>query len=605
MDLAKVKLVIWDLDDTFWSGTLAEGGITPIQANIDLVRRLTDCGVINSICSKNDLAPVTERLEALGVADVFVLPSVNWSPKGQRVAQLIDDLQLRPPNVLFLDDNHLNREEAAYYCPELMVAGPEQIADLIAFAESAPTSDPEHTRLARYRILETKIQERDTAGSNEEFLGDSDIRVRFHPGSEQLLDRITELVQRTNQLNFTKNRMPREQLAELVADPAVESGCVSVRDRFGEYGIVGFYAQRDGELVHYAFSCSTIGMGIEQFTYHHLGRPRLVIVGDVVSSLEGDTVPEWITIDTGTDDVATEAPTASAGARRVLFKGPCDISSVIPYLDARLARFDAEFNAPDDRGVMITAHNHTTHIVEALVRSDDDIRRLLRDAPFLAESAFSTALLDGYDAVVLSLLPDSHEGLYRLKADPSLAVSFSSYTFDLTDPDNWDGFIDGTCVNHGYPFTRAGLAEFAERFEFQGPVAVDEIVANLAVIRERLDDATLLVLLLGSEIAPQHESAEFRGHAQRHAAVNRAVESFAAGRPNVRLVNTTELVSGDGDFADGINHLVRRKYLELAGRISGTLNDYFDEDLAGTRRGDQSVLRRAARRLRSRLPSRS
>ena len=30
-----VKLVIWDLDDTFWSGTLAEGEITPLPENQD------------------------------------------------------------------------------------------------------------------------------------------------------------------------------------------------------------------------------------------------------------------------------------------------------------------------------------------------------------------------------------------------------------------------------------------------------------------------------------------------------------------------------------------------------------------------------------------
>lgn len=598
MDFTKVKLVVWDLDETFWSGTLSEEGIAPIPAHVELIRRLTDCGVINSICSKNDAAPVAAKLHELGISDLFVMPSVDWSPKGQRLQRLIDDLQLRAPNVLFLDDNHLNREEALFYCPELMVAGPETIADLIAFVDAAPVADPEHRRLQRYKILETKVQERATSSSNDAFLHDSDIHVRFHDDALDQLDRMAELVARTNQLNFTKNRMPRDGLAVLLADPATTAGYVSVRDRFGEYGVVGFYAVRDGELVHFAFSCSTIGMGIEQFAYHHIGRPRLTVVGDVVSSLDDEGAPAWITLDEGDAAATTTAAPGEHGSRRILFKGPCDISSLIPYLDARAGRFDTEFNHPDDRGVMITAHNHTAHVVESVTRSRAELELLLEQAPFLNADAFSTDMFTGYDGVVLSLLPDSHEGLYRLKADPSLAVSFSSFTFDLTDPDHWDDFVDGTFVNHGYPFTREGLAAFTERFEFAGPIPIADMVANLELIRDRLDDGTLLLLLLGSEVAPAGETPEFRGHASRHQEVNRAAEAFASGRSNVRLVNFTEVVAGDDDFADGINHLKRRKYLEIAGRITAVLNDYFGDDVAGTVRGDQSLLRRAVRKLR-------
>ncbi len=42
MELNKIKLVIWDLDDTFWNGTLSEGEINPIEKNIQLIKDLTD-----------------------------------------------------------------------------------------------------------------------------------------------------------------------------------------------------------------------------------------------------------------------------------------------------------------------------------------------------------------------------------------------------------------------------------------------------------------------------------------------------------------------------------------------------------------------------------
>ena len=36
----KIKLVIWDLDDTFWSGTISEEKIISSDYNIDLLKKL-------------------------------------------------------------------------------------------------------------------------------------------------------------------------------------------------------------------------------------------------------------------------------------------------------------------------------------------------------------------------------------------------------------------------------------------------------------------------------------------------------------------------------------------------------------------------------------
>ena len=104
----KIKLVIWDLDDTFWNGTITEGGAAIPEEHRALLSDLTDIGIVNSICSKNDYDVVAPVLEKEGLAQFFVFPSVNWNPKGQRIRQLIADMQLRPANVLFLDDNPSN-----------------------------------------------------------------------------------------------------------------------------------------------------------------------------------------------------------------------------------------------------------------------------------------------------------------------------------------------------------------------------------------------------------------------------------------------------------------------------------------------------------------
>ena len=100
VDINSIKLIIWDLDDTFWSGTLSEGGAILLEENAQLLKDLTNCGIINSICSKNEFEPTKKRLQELGVWDLFVFPSINWESKGPQLKEKLDKMALRPINVL-------------------------------------------------------------------------------------------------------------------------------------------------------------------------------------------------------------------------------------------------------------------------------------------------------------------------------------------------------------------------------------------------------------------------------------------------------------------------------------------------------------------------
>ena len=75
--LGTIKLIVWDLDETFWSGTLSEGGARIPEDHVRLIKDLTDCGIINSICSKNEFEPTKKAVQDAGVWDLFVFPSIN------------------------------------------------------------------------------------------------------------------------------------------------------------------------------------------------------------------------------------------------------------------------------------------------------------------------------------------------------------------------------------------------------------------------------------------------------------------------------------------------------------------------------------------------
>ena len=63
MDASKIKLIIWDLDETFWNGTISEQKVAPVKQACDLVLLSSKKGIVNSICSKNDEKPCIDKLK--------------------------------------------------------------------------------------------------------------------------------------------------------------------------------------------------------------------------------------------------------------------------------------------------------------------------------------------------------------------------------------------------------------------------------------------------------------------------------------------------------------------------------------------------------------
>ena len=81
----KIKLIIWDLDDTFWRGTLAESDVTINSNALMVVRKLNQRGIINTIVSKNDYNTVKKKLISLGCWEDFIMPSINYEPKAKEL----------------------------------------------------------------------------------------------------------------------------------------------------------------------------------------------------------------------------------------------------------------------------------------------------------------------------------------------------------------------------------------------------------------------------------------------------------------------------------------------------------------------------------------
>lgn len=565
-DLKDIKLVIWDLDMTFWSGALTEDGIEGIPENIALVKALSEKGIINSICSKNDFEQAKAELEKLQIWDCFVFPSINWEAKGARIKSMIEEMALRPVNVLFIDDNHLNRKEAEFFCPEIKTCSEKETPEIIAQAQLLESSDKELTRLKRYKILEEKRLAKNTFDSNGEFLYASDIRVDILRNCEDFADRIHELIMRTNRLNFTKIRLTPEELHALLSDKSYDCGLVNVSDKYGDYGTVGFFAVKNNRAEHFLFSCRTLGMGVEQYVYSALGSPEIEITGEVSGELKKGVIPQWINKETRVKKVGASSKEITD---KILFKGPCDLSSILTYLSDSGNMIDSEFNLVCEKtGVYIKSANHTLHILQSQTMSEERKREIIDELVFSSDNFYDTNMFDGgYKIVFYSTFTDPMLGVYRRKETGEF-VTFGDWCYDLTDDKNREGYLTKELDSANCTFTEKDLDSFKEKYEYRGRLTPDETVENLKKIREKLDEKTLLVLMLGSE--KEHLANTMKAYENRHEFVrelNTKIKKAFEKNDNVKFICFTDFVTGQQDYADSINHFSKIVYYKASQKV--------------------------------------
>ncbi len=426
-----VRLVVWDLDETFWAGTVTEGGMTYNQAAHDTVIELAGRGIVSTICSKNDHDEVAALLREKGIWDYFVFPSINWEPKGPRIAALIEAIQLRPETVMFVDDNHLNLKEAEHFVPGLQVAPETFVPDMLASPLFKGKDDRGLSRLNQYRLLERRkadetVASSSSGGSNVGFLRSCNIRVRVERDIERHIDRAVELVNRTNQLNFTKSRLPedpeaaRAALREQLEHHMVQAGLVEVYDNYGNYGYCGFYLLRsmpDGSrLLHFCFSCRILNMGVESWLYQRLGRPALAVRGAVLSDPVAADPVDWITaVEAGAAandaDAAPKVALSSVAAR-----GGCVLMPLVHYFGMNAPTVVGEYNIMRDGIVVRLDHSLPfRHALEGIPREAVEAFTLLG----YREEDFRTEFFahDGPNPVyVFSNWADLGMPLYRHKA---------------------------------------------------------------------------------------------------------------------------------------------------------------------------------------------
>jgi len=271
-DTRPVKVVVWDLDETLWTGTLAEDGAQGVRLRpeaVDAVRGLDERGVLQSIASKNDAAEAMAALAGFGLAEFFLHPQIHWKPKSQSVADIAAALDLGVDSFVFIDDQPFERAEVGERHPAARVLPHTAVAGLLDRSWfDLPVTPESRQRRGMYQAEAARASAfQSTCDDYVRFLRDSDIRVSIRALDGADAERVYELSQRTNQLNFRGAKYGRDEVQAMLArDPDQLRLTVRCADRFGEYGLIGFVAVdlRSGEITDLFMSCRVQRKRVEQ-----------------------------------------------------------------------------------------------------------------------------------------------------------------------------------------------------------------------------------------------------------------------------------------------------------------------------------------------------
>ncbi len=290
--LMKMKVIVCDLDDTLWQGTIGEGQVVHHRDRQGILQRLKQRGVVLAINSKNDPANVHWNGGVLNEDD-FVATYINWNQKATNMQRISKQLNLAFKNLLFLDDRPDQREMVRSAIPEIEVLDPN-VPETWRLFESwldALAEQPELDRTRMYRDREKRRQfideQTNTVEDPAEMFSQLGIQLTIRPAADADLKRVTEIINRTNQFNLCGSRTTFKQVEKWHNADDTHIIVAESRDKFGSAGTICVaVAEQNGDQLHipiFVLSCRVFGYRMEfavlNYIHAKLRRPGQATVG--------------------------------------------------------------------------------------------------------------------------------------------------------------------------------------------------------------------------------------------------------------------------------------------------------------------------------------
>ena len=286
------KVIVLDCDNTLWQGVVGDAGAHGIEltpghkALQSFILQQHDAGMLLCLCSKNAeqdvMAVFDQNLEMVLKTEHIVTSRINWDPKSENIASLAEELDLGLDSFIFLDDNPVECAEVKARLPEVLTlqvpTNPQHLESFLnhiwAFDHLTTTSEDRiRTRLYQQNLQRNAYQK--NALSFASFIEGLQLEIEITEPLDNHIPRFSQLTQRTNQFNMTTRRRTEAEINAWVKEEDNHGLVVAVKDRFGDYGLVGaiLYSLDTTALLVDSFilSCRVLGKGVEHAMLRHIG----------------------------------------------------------------------------------------------------------------------------------------------------------------------------------------------------------------------------------------------------------------------------------------------------------------------------------------------
>ncbi len=288
------KCLVLDLDNTLWGGVIGDDGLEGIvlgqgsplgeafSAFQTYAAALARRGVILAVCSKNDeanaLAPFDRHPEmVLKRADISAFVA-NWDDKATNLREIARRLNIGLDALVFADDNPFERNLVRRELPMVSVPElPEEpalyarcISDAGYFEALALTAE-DRDRTEQYQANRRRESLQGRSTDLPAYLRSLDMTLSWRAFDALGSQRITQLINKTNQFNLTTRRYSIHEVEALIGDPRAVGLQLRLADRFGDNGIIAVVIGRladDEALVldSWLMSCRVLGRRVEEAT---------------------------------------------------------------------------------------------------------------------------------------------------------------------------------------------------------------------------------------------------------------------------------------------------------------------------------------------------
>jgi FkbH-like protein len=311
------KVLVLDCDNTLWRGIVGEDGFEGIQIYAEiqsLIVQLAKRGVLICLCSKNNPEDVDLVLRnhprMILKEEHIVIKGVSWNDKVHGIKGIAQALNLGLDSVVFLDDSDFELEFVRDQLPSVTAFKVPsnyseylqlfQVVESLFYRES--TTKEDEGKIAQYKTEFARNEQRIQYGNLDSYLSSLELSIKVSVNAEDLVPRLAQLTQKTNQFNMTNRRMSESEVYSATTSKEFVVAGVSVKDKFGEYGTTGLILARQKDdqacIENFLFSCRVIGRGVELKAFDivvDLLRARGVreIYGSFHPTHKNDQVKDW------------------------------------------------------------------------------------------------------------------------------------------------------------------------------------------------------------------------------------------------------------------------------------------------------------------------